>query len=103
MQVVNCRLCGGLNGLARMGGTYVGRPSPLGNPFRLSEDSDRNTAVRKYRVWIWGQIQARNSTVLEALAALNEDSILGCWCKPLECHADIIIKAWRWCKQNNVI
>ena len=30
-------------------GIYIGRPSPLGNPFVIGRDGDREEVIRKYR------------------------------------------------------
>lgn len=63
---------------------YVGRPSKWGNPFRLGVDGTRTQVLIKYREWI--------QTQPELLAALPElkGKVLGCWCAPKPCHADIL-------------
>jgi hypothetical protein len=63
---------------------YIGRPSKWGNPFRLTKDQPREVCMAKYREWLMGQP--------ELLAALGElrGKVLGCWCKPLACHGDIL-------------
>lgn len=33
-------------------GEYVGRPSPLGNPFAIGRDGTRNEVVAAYREWL---------------------------------------------------
>jgi Domain of unknown function (DUF4326) len=73
---------------------YVGRAmyrggwqlaaSPLANPFRIGADGDRNEVVAKYRDYL-----GCRPDLLALLAGLR-GSRLGCWCKPLPCHADVI-------------
>jgi hypothetical protein len=85
---------------------YVGRsrdlggPSPLGNQFRLDPEKPREgqaaAVLGQYRRWLWDRIEAKDPRVLAAIHAIKLDSFLGCTCWPLPCHAEIIVKAWRW-------
>jgi hypothetical protein len=72
---------------------YIGRPSKWGNPFSHLKESrgqfrvrNRAEAIEKYRAWI--------QTQPELLAALPElkEKALGCWCKPLPCHGDVLVE-----------
>lgn len=65
---------------------YIGRPSKWGNPFEIGKDGDREEVIRKYHDWILTQ-----DNLLKELHTL-ENKILGCWCYPLRCHGDILIK-----------
>lgn len=103
MRIVNVRDHGGVAAFVASGGVYCGRPSPLGNPFVISGSITREDAIAMYRAWLWERIQARDEAVLAALAALTEESVLGCWCRPLACHTSVIEKAWQWCKSAGVI
>ena len=38
-------------------GEYIGRPSPLGNPFMIGRDGTRDEVIAKYRVWLNDQLQ----------------------------------------------
>lgn len=80
---------------------YIGRPSPLGNPFVIGPDGDRNEVVAKYRTWLNDQMVVQRKTGVESPALkelnriywLNEkyDVIrLVCWCAPLACHGSVI-------------
>ena len=40
---------------------YVGRPSPLGNPFQLSRDGSHAEVIASYRHWLWAQLQEPTS------------------------------------------
>ncbi|GBD40744.1 hypothetical protein HRbin39_00113 [bacterium HR39] len=33
-------------------GYYVGRPSPLGNPYRMTSEADRERVIRMYAEWL---------------------------------------------------
>jgi len=77
---------------------YIGRPSPLGNPFK----GNRKQTIPKYRVWLNKQINGRNQKVIDELSrlkqiALEGDLYLGCWCAPLPCHGDVIKSCIEWC------
>jgi len=88
IKVVNKKL-GGI-------GEYIGRPSPLGNPFQLEKEEDRLSVISRYREWILGQIMAKDEQVLSELSRLRQIAIekgelrLQCWCAPKHCHGDVI-------------
>ena len=65
---------------------YIGRPSKWGNPFEIGKDGTREEVIEKYSEWIKTQLD-----LLKALPELK-DKILGCWCAPLSCHGDVLIK-----------
>ena len=76
-------------------GIYVGRPSPLGNPFPLHREAERAAVIRDYEEWLAEQLlDARSAASIEIhrLAALarKQDICLVCFCAPKACHADII-------------
>ena len=88
---------------------YVGRPaqglkgSPLANPYRIGSHGDRDNVIRLYRQWLAAKITGKDRAVLDALSQLNEDSVLVCWCAPKPCHAEVIERAWRYCKEKGLI
>jgi len=65
---------------------YIGRPSRWGNPFKLGRDGTREEVIDKYEVWIKTQ-----KHLMTALSEL-EGKRLGCWCAPLPCHGDVLIR-----------
>ena len=75
-------------------GIYIGRPSPLGNPFVIGRDGDREEVIRKYRDFLDVALHDddRIKAEFERLEELNKkgDVILICWCAPSKCHGDII-------------
>jgi hypothetical protein len=86
---------------------YVGRASkgykgsPLGNPFKIGEDGNREEVIQKYRQWLFAEIKneksdARKELFYIAFVALSRNILLGCWCHPQRCHAEIIKRAVQW-------
>lgn len=63
---------------------YIGRGSKWGNPYYIPEDGNRETVIRRYKEYILSRP--------DLLAALPElkGKRLGCFCKPLACHGDIL-------------
>ena len=79
-------------------GEYVGRPSPLGNPFKLKRESGRDEVIAQYENWLRERITARDQRVCDELNRLyviaRDTGLLElvCWCAPKRCHADVIRK-----------
>src|SRR6266540_7499759 len=76
-------------------GIYVGRPSPLGNPFAMHCEAERASVIRDYEEWLAGQLldpRSAASIEMSRLAALarKQEICLLCFCAPKACHADII-------------
>lgn len=65
---------------------YVGRPSKWGNPFRPKNHTleERDRVCDQYEKWFWTQPLLVNS--IHELRG----KVLGCYCKPLRCHADFL-------------
>ena len=80
----------------------ISRPSPLGNPYRVSSTCTREHALTLYKAWMWKHIKQNSGKVFEELIELRdryllgEELILSCWCKPLPCHGDIVAAAVLW-------
>ena len=83
MRVLNKRNTVVVQGSA----VYVGRPSIWGNPFVLGRDGDRKEVIRKYIAWLNTQ-PALKQRARRELAGKN----LICWCAPLACHADVLLR-----------
>ncbi len=75
---------------------YIGRGSPLGNPFIIGKDGNRTEVCRKYKEYFYEQVGIDDSPVrleldrLIHLVKSGENIKLGCFCAPLECHGDTI-------------
>lgn len=90
---------------------YVGRrcagwsASALGNPFHRNGGAAGQT-LPAFRAWLWQEIRrgqaGEPSAAYAELCALarqvaaGEPVVLGCWCKPAPCHADIVRSAVLW-------
>jgi Domain of unknown function (DUF4326) len=89
-------------------GVYIGRPSILGNPFKIGKDGTREEVIQKYRVWLWEHIKRRDRIYreLERLAAIarRSDLTLICWCKErdrdVDCHGDPLKRSIEWLSSN---
>lgn len=76
---------------------YVGRPSPLGNPYAVGRDGTREEVIAKYAAWLDDQLAidppapaSRQLARLLAAARRHEAILLTCWCAPERCHAEVI-------------
>ena len=65
---------------------FIGRPSKWGNPYKIGRDGTRNMVIEKYKKYILG-----NRRLLNSLHEL-EGKKLGCFCKPLSCHGDVLVE-----------
>ena len=84
-------------------GRKVGFPYHWGNPFKVSEYG-RDDCLQRFEFWMrgvsFGNVEARRRVwIIENLLSL-EGEILGCHCKPKECHGDIYVKLLEEYKQN---
>lgn len=73
---------------------YIGRGSKWGNPYSHKEGTSaawvvetREDAIRLYEEWLRAQ-----PALLAAVKTELKDKTLGCWCKPLACHGDVLLK-----------
>lgn len=65
---------------------YIGRGSKWGNPFAIGIDGTREEVIDKYENHLLNSPELMNS-----LYELK-NKVLGCYCKPLPCHGDVLIK-----------
>lgn len=77
---------------------YIGRGTPLGNPFTVKEWGE--LALPKYREWLWEKLNEQDSAVLGAFAEITVEHKLVCSCKPRPCHGDVIVAAWDWLRKQ---
>ena len=68
---------------------YIGRGSIFGNPFVMGKDGNREEVINLYRHYL-----RTHPKVLRAVDNLPKDAILGCFCKPLACHGDVIVEMY---------
>ena len=67
---------------------YVGRPSKWGNPHVLDSGAvSRLEVVRRYE-----ELVESNPAMKEAIRAELRGRDLVCFCAPLACHADVLLR-----------
>ena len=76
------------------GAVYVGRPSKWGNPFTIGRDAggtywSREDVINLYRAWLLDRNSSSN--LIDDIEELRNKDLV-CWCAPLPCHADILLK-----------
>lgn len=78
---------------------YIGRPSPLGNPFMIGTNGTRDEVIERYKCWLLVALTSdmdMYKKVGEEFDRLcrkyKDDGVLRlvCWCAPLRCHGDVI-------------
>lgn len=81
----------------KQSGEYIGRGSPLGNPFPIDGPKGwtRAKVIELYRIWLRQHIDKSDPTVcneLNRLVAIAQQGELKlqCFCAPLPCHGDVI-------------
>lgn len=65
---------------------YIGRPSIWGNPFEIGKDGSRADVIKKYEEYLL------NTPSLMSKIETLRDKTLGCFCAPLACHGDVLLK-----------
>ncbi|MEI8270273.1 MAG: DUF4326 domain-containing protein [bacterium] len=63
---------------------FVGRPSIWGNPYVIGKDGTREEVIAKYREYLM-----KDTFLLSRIKELK-GKVLGCYCSPLPCHAEIL-------------
>ena len=76
---------------------YIGRGSPYGNPYPITDVDDRDSVCDKYEKYFYKAIE----TDAELFAAVKKlyfqwkeqgELELGCFCAPARCHGETIKK-----------
>ncbi len=94
---------------------YCGRPSPLGNKFKISSEENRQLAIANFRRHLREEIKAykyqdKESKLVEEILFLARmcvaekfldgtpvsEMILLCHCHPKPCHATVIANCIKW-------
>ena len=65
---------------------YIGRPSKWGNPFTIGRDGTREEVIKQYEEYFLSNIPLQ-----EQIHELKGKDLV-CWCAPLACHGDILLK-----------
>jgi hypothetical protein len=77
---------------------YIGRGSRWGNPFIIGHDGNRDSVCDQYETWLGNRIDS-GTISLEALASLHGKKLV-CFCAPLRCHGDTLVRAAEWAVQE---
>ena len=81
---------------------YIGRAfggwpeSEFHNPFHVGKDGNRAEVLVKF-IEYWYAPEQRQ---LRRQSLRLDNEILGCWCKPLDCHGDTIAAYVNWKMQE---
>lgn len=68
-------------------GVYIGRPSKFGNPFVIGQHGTRADVVKRYEEWL----RSKPALMKAAKRELRGKSLV-CWCAPLACHGDVLLR-----------
>ena len=69
-----------------IGDIYIGRGSLFGNPFIIGKDGTRDEVCNKYEAhWI------EDTTLQEKTKGLKGHNLI-CFCAPLRCHGDFLLR-----------
>jgi len=73
---------------------YVGRPSKWGNPFSHKDGTlaklkvvTREEAIKRFEEFVLS-----NKGMVEAIKHELKGKVLGCWCSPSPCHAEVLAR-----------
>lgn len=80
-------------------GVYIGRgrcpktgeSNALGNPFVIGKDGNRREVIEKYEHEYLRPRIEKDKVFREKIKNLH-GKVLGCWCYPLPCHGDVLVK-----------
>jgi hypothetical protein len=74
------------------------RKTPLGNPFKMYSENQRDEVCDKFQNYFEEQIQSGNPVIIEQLKEIKKQALqsnkpyfkIGCHCAPKKCHVDTI-------------
>ena len=78
------------------------RGTDWGNPYMVDRDGDRAQVVGKYEVRLRKRLKTKDTVsrnLFDKLRDLN-GCVLGCYCKPLLCHGDVLVYYSAWAATN---
>lgn len=76
---------------------YIGRPSVFGNPYALVASvvpGTKRVATLGESLRLFEDYARNDSDVKAAIMRLPLNAVLGCTCKPKDCHGDVIVRLW---------
>ena len=66
---------------------YIGRGSKWGNKYHIGADGTREEVIEKYKI-----DKLNDPYFMMEVVRQLQGKILGCHCKPLSCHGDILVE-----------
>ena len=66
--------------------TYIGRPSPFGNPFVIGKDGTREEVIAKFREHL-----VSTPELMQRVRRELRGKDLVCFCAPEACHGDVLL------------
>ena len=87
MKVYNHRMRSEADRAAMAGAVYVGRPSKWGNRFVIGVDGTREEVIAKFEAYL-----NLHPELVEAAKRELAGKDLLCWCAPLPCHGDVLLR-----------
>jgi hypothetical protein len=86
-----------MHGIKDMDGFWVDRRSPVGNPYYMKNENERDSVCDRYEVYFAKSMEEnkRFANYIEMLVMQykkNKNIKLLCWCYPKRCHAETIKK-----------
>ncbi|HZR02825.1 MAG TPA: DUF4326 domain-containing protein, partial [Burkholderiales bacterium] len=65
----------------------IDRRTKWGNPFKVGRDGSREAVIAKYEAWLLARPK-----MVEAVKSELRGKDLLCWCAPLPCHGDVLLR-----------
>lgn len=72
--------------------TFIGRGSKWGNPFRITQQRDREHAIMEYIEWVENDEDDTKAIWIRENIGLLRGRDLACFCAPLKCHGDYLLE-----------
>jgi hypothetical protein len=66
---------------------YPKNRSPWANPFKIDKKMTREKSIESYELHIKKKLKTGELDLKEL-----KGKVLGCWCKPMPCHGDILLQ-----------
>lgn len=72
-----------------IGSVYVGRPTRWGNPMHMISEKDRDFVCDYFENFM---MDPTHQAIRDACKRELKGKDLVCWCAPLRCHADTLLR-----------
>lgn len=74
--------------------TYIGRGTPWGNPFKVTEELPRGEAAAAYKKMIADKLAVGDRVTRQLVSDLAGVDHIECSCAPKPCHGDTFVEIW---------